>query len=175
VSAAGGGDEFDRLFTSEYARVTGIALRVLGDVHAAEDVAQEVFCQFYRLHQPDAPFARPWLYRAAAHTALNVVRGSKRRARREEAGAIEDERLGTLQHSEPDPSYLVELAEDMRELRVAMSRLSPKYATVLALRYSGLSYAEVAESLGVRTGQIGTLLRRAEEALRKEITRGTSL
>jgi len=42
---------------------------------------------------------------------------------------------------------------------------------VLVLRSSGLSYAEVAEAIGVNTGQIGTLLRRAENALRKEVNR----
>jgi DNA-directed RNA polymerase specialized sigma24 family protein len=46
---------------------------------------------------------------------------------------------------------------------------------VLVLRSSGLSYAEVAQAIGVGTGQIGTLLRRAEAALRKEVTRGTSI
>ena len=42
------------------------------------------------------------------------------------------------------------------------------------LRAGGLSYAEVAQALGVGISQIGTLLRRAEETLRKEVTRGTS-
>ena len=46
-------------------------------------------------------------------------------------------------------------------------------AAVLALRYSGLSYAEVAAALGVGVGQVGTMLRRAEAALRKEITNAT--
>ncbi|MDR0359965.1 MAG: hypothetical protein LBJ87_10965 [bacterium] len=56
-----------------------------------------------------------------------------------------------------------------------MGRLPTKTATVLALRYSGLSYVEVAQALGVGTGQIGTLLRRAESALRKEMHDATSV
>ena len=52
---------------------------------------------------------------------------------------------------------------------------APKPAAVLVLRASGLSYAEVAQALGVGIGQVGTLLRRAEAALRKEVTSGTSL
>jgi RNA polymerase sigma-70 factor (ECF subfamily) len=52
--------------------------------------------------------------------------------------------------------------------------MAPKPAAALVLRASGLSYAEVAQALGVGIGQIGTLLRRAEETLRKEVTRGTS-
>ena len=53
--------------------------------------------------------------------------------------------------------------------------MAPKPASVLVLRASGLSYAEVAQALGVGIGQVGTLLRRAESALRKEVSRGTSL
>jgi RNA polymerase sigma-70 factor (ECF subfamily) len=70
---------------------------------------------------------------------------------------------------------MLEINEDRRAVRAALARLAPKPAAVLVLRASGLSYAEVAEALGVGTGQIGTLLRRAEAALRKEVTRGTSI
>jgi RNA polymerase sigma factor (sigma-70 family) len=168
-------DAFERLFQAEYARVTAIAYRVLNDAHAAEDVAQDVFCQFYRTQHPNAEFARPWLYRAAAHTALNVIRGNKRRVRREATVALERERVAVMKGGELDPLHAVEQAEGARELREALTRIPHKSAAVLALRYSGLSYAEVASSLGVTTGQIGTLLRRAEEALRKEMTREPSL
>jgi RNA polymerase sigma-70 factor (ECF subfamily) len=60
-------------------------------------------------------------------------------------------------------------------VRAALARMAPKPAAVLVLRASGLSYSEVAQALGVGTGQIGTLLRRAEATLRKEVTRGTSI
>jgi DNA-directed RNA polymerase specialized sigma24 family protein len=42
---------------------------------------------------------------------------------------------------------------------------------LLALRYSGLSYDEIAAALGLRKSSIGTLLSRAEDAFRKEVTR----
>jgi RNA polymerase sigma-70 factor (ECF subfamily) len=59
-------------------------------------------------------------------------------------------------------------------VQAALSRLPERSAAVLALRYSGLSYAEVAAALGVKTNAVGTLLRRAEAALRKEMSHGTS-
>ena len=161
-------DAFEALFTKEYARVAGIANRVLGDPHEAEDVAQEVFVDFHRLHSATAHFAAPWLHRAAVHEALNRVRGRKRRERRELAQAAEE----TAQTV--DPQRELESSEDRRMLREALGRLAPKPAAVLVLRASGLSYAEVAQALGVGTGQIGTLLRRAEAALRKEVISGTS-
>ena len=161
-------DSFEALFKAEYARVAGIANRVLVDPQEAEDVAQEVFMDFHRLHSATSPYAAPWLYRAAAHTALNRLRGRKRRERREQTQGAEDEGSHVT-----DPQLVAELNEDRRRVRQALAKLPAKPAAVLVLRSSGLSYAEVAEALGVRTGQIGTLLRRAEESLRKEVTRGT--
>lgn len=153
--------DFDRLFLREYRRVAAIAYRILGDADDADDVAQDVFCAFYRRHDPSASYAAPWLYRAASHTALNVIRGRKRRDTREQRA----ERSAP----EADPAGLAEAEERRQDVRRALAHLPEKSATLLALRYSGLSYGEVAEALGVSIGQIGTRLRRAEAALKKEL------
>jgi RNA polymerase sigma factor (sigma-70 family) len=169
VTAARTEDEaFEALFVSEYGRVVGIANRVLADVHEAEDVAQEIFIDFHRLHSASAEYAPAWLHRAAAHASLNRLRGARRRQKREIAQAMEEGDRTV------DPQKQAEIEEDRRRVRQGLGRLAPKPATALVLRASGLSYAEVAQALGVGVGQIGTLLRRAEETLRKEVTRGTS-
>ncbi len=162
---------FERLFLAHYPLVVAIAHRVLGDAHEAEDVAQEVFTSFHRRYAPDAPFARSWLCAAAAHTALNTARGKRRRARREEAEATEF--LGRQAEAQAalDPQRALEEQERANEVRAALGRLPAKSAAVLVLRYSGLSYTEVAAALGIGVGQVGTLLRRAEDALHKEISR----
>jgi RNA polymerase sigma factor (sigma-70 family) len=155
-------DPFERLFLAEYGRVVAIAHRVLAERSEAEDVAQEVFLDFHRRHDPEADYAAPWLHRAATHTALNRIRSRRRRQRRELASA-------DLQSDAPDPQQVVEVMEERRQVRDALRRMPRKAASVLTLRYSGLSYVEVGAALGVSTGQIGTLLRRAEQALRKEM------
>jgi RNA polymerase sigma-70 factor (ECF subfamily) len=73
-----------------------------------------------------------------------------------------------------DPAVAVERADDGRLLRAALSRLPRRAATVLVLRHSGLSYAEVASAMGVKQGDVGTMVRRAESALRKEVERAAS-
>ena len=160
-------EAFERLFIAEYPRVVAIANRVLANRHEAEEVGQEVFLQFHRGHDPRAPYAAAWLHRAAWHSSLNVIRGNKRRERREEAVApISEERVA-------DPQAVLEQSEERRMVRDAMRRMPRKSSAVLALRYSGLSYAEVARALGVSIGQVGTLLRRAEARLRTEVTNAT--
>lgn len=157
---------FERLFEREYARVVRIAQRVLGDTGEAEDVGQEAFMSFYRSHPADAPFAAAWLHAAAAHASLNVVRGRTRRAIRDTADAAD-----RATRAIADPEQEAVAAEERALVRAALARLPVKSATALALRYSGLSYAEVAAAVGTKTDQIGTILRRAEDALRKEVMR----
>src|SRR5437660_11412358 len=121
-------EAFEALFTAEYARVVGIANRVLADPHEAEDVAQEVFINFHRLHSASAQFAPAWLHRAAAHTALNRLRGRKRREKRELAQAPE-EAARTV-----DPQRMLEVNEGRRLVLAALARMASKPASVLVLR-----------------------------------------
>jgi len=162
-------DPFERLFLLEYPKVVAIAYRVLADRPAAEDIAQEVFLKFHRSFNPDSERASGWLHAAAVHSALNVIRGERRRAQRETAHALDRSLTAGS-----DPEHLVETAEQRREIRRALSRLPERSAAILMLRYSGLSYAEVAVAVGIKVTNVGTLLRRAEEALRKEVNRATS-
>jgi RNA polymerase sigma factor (sigma-70 family) len=161
---------FERLFVAEYARVVAIASRVLADAHEAEDVAQEVFYTFHRQHPADAPYAPAWLHAAAAHAALNVLRGKRRRFRRETVEALASARLQESAETSLDPLRTVERDEQRREVRAVLARLPERQAAALVLRYSGLSYAEVATALGMPADQVGTTLRRAEAAMRKEMT-----
>ncbi len=154
---------FDRLFEEEYARVAAIARRVLGDPAAAEDVAQEVFLDLHRRFGDNPGAKAPaWARTAAAHTALNMIRSNRRRAGREERYATEPSQTH-------DPQAAVEAAETGRAVRAALARIPRRQATVLALRYSGLSYAEMASALGIGVNTVGTRLRRAEARLRKEV------
>jgi RNA polymerase sigma factor (sigma-70 family) len=155
--------EFDRLFTEEYPRVAAIANRVLADPAAAEDVAQDVFLDLHRRFGDDpGAKAAAWLRAAAVHTALNVIRTRRRRSAREErsmAGPAPSD----------DPQIAVEAAETRRAIQALLARIPRRHAMVLALRYSGLSYAEIASALGIGMNGVGTRLRRAEARLRKEI------
>jgi RNA polymerase sigma-70 factor (ECF subfamily) len=175
VQRVDGSVSFERLFVAEYARVVAIAGRVLADVHEAEDVAQEVFYTYHRQHASDAPFAAAWLHAAAAHAALNVLRGKRRRFRRETTEAMQMARVQESTETSLDPLSSLERDEQCREVRAVLSRLPERQAAALVLRYSGLSYAEVATALGMPADQVGTVLRRAEAAMRKEMAHAASI
>jgi RNA polymerase sigma-70 factor (ECF subfamily) len=139
---------------------------VLGSRAEAEDVAQEVFLAFGRSSVPPGE-AMGWLSVAAAHTALNHLRSGRRRASREEAS----EAVHSGHAVSPDVAETVVTLDDRRRVRAALGRLPRRQAVTLVLRHSSLSYAEVAAAVGLSVGSVGTTVRRAETALRKELSR----
>jgi RNA polymerase sigma factor (sigma-70 family) len=153
--------DLEQVFRSCYPRVVAVAARVLGRRDEAEDIAQEVFLSFSRSSVPPAA-AAGWLSVAAAHTALNHIRAGRRRSGRELA-AREPEVVTA------DVADEVLALDERRRVRAALARLPHRQAVALVLRHSGLSYTEVAAALDLSPGSVGTTVRRAESALRKEL------
>jgi RNA polymerase sigma-70 factor (ECF subfamily) len=158
--------DLEQVFRATYPRVVAVAARVLGSRDEAEDVAQEVFLTYGRSSVP-AGEAPGWLSVAAAHTALNHLRSGRRRVAREEATAGRD-------IAAPDVADEIVTRDERRRVRAALAELPRTQAVALVLRHSGLSYAEVATALDLSPGSVGTTVRRAESALRKELNRHAS-
>ena len=159
--------DLEDVFRRDYRQVVAVAARVLASRDEAEDVAQEVFLSFSRSSVPAAE-ARGWLCVAAAHTALNVLRSGRRRTAREEVAA------STTAGVVPDVADVVVTLEQRAQVRAALAELPSKQAVALVLRHSGLTYSEVAAALDLSAGSVGTTVRRAESALRKELSRHAS-
>lgn len=160
-----GTDSFEAFFRRHYRPVVRLAQNVVGDVQAAQDVAQEVFLDAYRRFDDDYERAAGWVRVAAVHTALNALRGDRRRDRRQ--------RLVPGDGSASSAEEAVIVREARAEVRRVLAQLPHRSAAILVMRHGGMSYAEIADALGVNVGHVGTLLRRAESALRKEIDRAT--
>jgi RNA polymerase sigma-70 factor (ECF subfamily) len=156
---------FETFFRDHHRAVVRLAQNVLGDAQRAQDVAQDVFLGAYRRFPGDYEQAAGWVRVAAVHTALNVLRGERRR----------DKRQLLVVAGSPLPSAedTVLEREARAELRRVLRRLPRRSAAVLVMRHGGMSYVEIADALGVNVGHVGTLLRRAESALRKEMDRET--
>jgi RNA polymerase sigma factor (sigma-70 family) len=159
---------FEGFFRAQYPVVVRIAGGVVRDPYLAEDVAQDVMIAARRRF-PDpngSDHAVAWVRTAAAHLALNAARGRRRRD--------DWHRRVRSDRSDAGPEEIVLDREAGAQVRDALTRVPFRSAMVLVLRHSGLSYAEVAAAMGVGVGAVGTMLRRAEAALRKEVEKDAS-
>lgn len=169
---AGDRDAFRLLVEHESAAVIRACLRVLGDLHEAEDAAQEAFVTAFRSlagWRGDGPFGA-WLTRIAVRIAL------RRAQRRRDVTWIDptDPSSGIDLPGGPDPAITSLRAERAAGIRAAVSRLDEPYREVIALRFFGeLSLDEIAAQTGRPLGTVKTHLRRGLLRLRSAVEGGS--
>ncbi|HLH42467.1 MAG TPA: sigma-70 family RNA polymerase sigma factor [Bryobacteraceae bacterium] len=136
----------------------------------AEELAQEVFLRVYRsraTYQPAAKFTT-WLFRIAAHLALNAIRDRKKWNGQESLDREVTEGIAR-QMADRQPSIEQRLLREARarEIRRAIEALPEKQrAAVLMHKYEGLEYSQIAGALRCSESAVKSLLFRAYEALR---------
>lgn len=163
-----GEDAFEEVFRRHYATVYRVLLRLTGSPEEAEDLAQDVFLRLYQRPLPsgegvDVNLAG-WLYRVASNQGFNALRARRRGRNR----LLRWARLERPVVAEPaNPQRQAEVNAEAEAVRLALARLRERDRTALILRYSGVPYAEIATALGVKPGSVGTILVRAERALRE--------
>jgi RNA polymerase sigma-70 factor (ECF subfamily) len=173
VRLSRGGDPlaFADLVEMHQVAVFGTVLRLVRDREVAAEISNRAF---YRAYEHLAAFddsrpLRPWLLRIAANDALNELRGRQRDADHTvggEAAEIELEQLG----GGPDPADLLPRRERSSAVRAAVDRLPEAQRVVVVLRYFvDLSYADIAEATQHTVNNVGVLLLRARERLRREL------
>ncbi len=155
--------DFDSIFSEHWSQIYDVVFRMISDKGEAEDLALETFWQLYRNPPQNRENLDGWLYRVAVNLGLNALRARKRRARyEEEAGSVA---IGSYQGAMPENEF--ELAERRREVQAVLVRIKPRSAKILVLRYSGLSYKEIAAALKLKQSSVGKLLARAEAEFEK--------
>lgn len=147
--------EFQQLFSALYPQVCSIAYRLTGDQDEAEEIASEAFWRLWKNPPPNQENIHGWLYRVATNLAYNRLRAATRR------GIYE--RVEDLFQRILDPERIVEKRQEIDIVRRTLSQLPMRDIQILMLRYSGLSYKEIAGTLGISPGSTGTLLSRAEK------------
>jgi RNA polymerase sigma-70 factor (ECF subfamily) len=152
--------DYEAVFRSHYRRIARVIVRVIQDPSRAEELAVDVFWKLWRHPSAHGPHCAGWLYRSAVRAALDELR---KRARREKY-----ERWFGFNASSGDPEKARQMSEERTRIVGVLATLRSQDAQLIALRAEGLSYDELAETLKLKPTSIGTLLRRAQDAFRKE-------
>jgi RNA polymerase sigma-70 factor (sigma-E family) len=163
--AAGAGQHDARqavsaLYEAHAVGLIRLAVVMLGDRPAAEDVVQEAFCGLYRRWgQLDDPGNAQRYVRSAV---LNGCRSALRRLQRESRSARPDESLETSESAEA----LALVNAEHRAVLSALRRLPARQREALVLRfYLDLPEPEIARSMGVSPGTVKSTTSRALAAL----------
>ncbi len=145
--------------------VTNVIYRMCGDVHIAEDAAQEAFIQAW-LHlssyRPQTSL-RNWLYRIAFNAATDILRREKRIL-------PNDMEEMPLTDSHPGPEALLFQSERTALVQKAILSLPDASRAVLILReYEEMSYHEIADTLDIPVGTVMSRLNYARRVLKEKL------
>ena len=172
---AAGDEDASALLVAEHHRmVFSLASHLIRNRIEALDLTQEVFLQVFRtIHQFRGQSAlRTWINRITVNQARNRLRLWRRRCQNNQVSLDAHLRQsGDLALcTDATPERVFARDELAGRLRAAIDRLPFEQRTAIVLReLEGLSYQEIAASLGVAIGTVKSRLTRARQALRAEL------
>lgn len=175
----GDGSAFEELFTRHRQRVFAAAWRLLRDEDAALDVVQDAFLKAYEQldkFRGDGRFY-PWIRRIAINLSIDRLRHIKRGV---EIG-LDERRVGSGEETDEGPAGVVfakdggasplkraEMSEFSAAFGEAIQKLSEAHRTVFMLHAAeGLSYKEIADTLGLNMGTVMSRLFYARKHLQE--------
>lgn len=127
-------------------------------------MAQETFLKLFQTPPREQSNLGGWLARVATNLAYNQLRSEKSRKGRE----IKSD-LGLVAMAPAEEIALRN--EEIRLVQSALDSLQDRDKTCLLLRYSGMSYADIAGVLGIKPSSVGTTLARAQAKFKDEYLR----
>lgn len=174
LSAARTGDleAFNQIVLFYQDRIFSLAVRIMGDEAAAEDVTQDTFLTAYRsLPGFRNGSFRSWLYRIATNNCYDALRRLKSHPVQPlELDGESEERFPPgfdFSNSSPSPEKEYERHEMEQTLQRAINQLEMDFRTVVVLvDLQDFSYQEAAQILRVPIGTVKSRLARARRQLR---------
>lgn len=163
----GSAPAFALLFERYHSRIFAFALRLVGDRHAAEDLAQRAFLNLYKKPPPGTGRAsfKSLLFTVVRNESLNEL---KRRGRRREASL---EKTGEAPTRRESPAEAARRQEERDRVARALDELPEDEREIVLLREGeGLTFREVCEVTGLSRDAVRWRLARGLERLRGLLT-----
>lgn len=155
-------------------KIYQLCYRMLGNVHEAEDIAQEAFIRAYvniDSFDTNRKFST-WLYRIATNLTIDRIR-KKKPDYYLDAEVAGTEGLTMYSQIAADgvlPEDAIVSLELSNTIQQKILKLPDKYRTVIVLKYiDELSLIEIGEILNIPVGTVKTRIHRGREALRKQL------
>jgi RNA polymerase sigma-70 factor, ECF subfamily len=163
---AGDRQAFHTLFESYKDRVYSIALHFSGEDSLAKDITQQVFLKLFTSisqFRYDSEFTT-WLYRIVANACVDEQRKSRRFVPFTQGVEVKN----MMVRGSQEESFARRQVSD--SVQTAIAGLSPKLRLPILLKYvEGLSYEEIAETLGCSIGTVSSRLNRGHKALARKL------
>ena len=170
VKCAAGGDEgaFEKLVIENEKLIYNVALKITGNPDDAEDVAQEAFIKAYRnlgSFRGESRFSG-WLYRLCYNAAMDHIRKTRDPNLRSLTNDDGSDAELDVSDPAPTPEESAERKETQRIVREAVNQLDDDKREILIMReFSGMSYTNIADALGIEEGTVKSRISRARASL----------
>ncbi len=171
ANAVPGCETIQELFLALESPLLSYALRLAGELGAAEDSVQEAFmklqAQFKEVREP-----RHWLYRTVHNLALNYRRQAGKIVTLEVNARDASLPAGDPADPLPLPDEQIVRSEGIGLVRLVLETLDERSRELIRLKFNeDLSYKEISERTGLKTGHVGYLLHHALKTMAGELAR----
>ncbi len=155
---------WEEIVEEHSSRVYRLAYRLTGNVHDAEDLTHDVFIRVFRsLHSYTPGTFEGWLHRITTNVFLDRMR----RKQRIRFDALSEESSARLPSREPSPEQAYDERHFDDDVQRALDALPPDFrAAVVLCDIEGLSYEEIAATLGIKLGTVRSRIHRGRALLR---------
>lgn len=165
-------ETIEELFAALESPLLSYALRLIGGREAAEDLVQEAFmklhAQFEEVREP-----RRWLYRTVHNLALNHRRDNAKLVSLNPPPDASDPSDSTdVTDESPLPDEQIARIEGIGLVRLGLAALDERSRELIRLKFNeDLSYQQISERTGLKTGHVGYLLHHALKTIAAELAK----
>nr|WP_276320691.1 RNA polymerase sigma factor SigE [Phytoactinopolyspora endophytica] len=155
---------WEEIVSQHSTRVYRLAYRLTGNAHDAEDLTQDVFVRVFRSLSSYTPGTfEGWLHRITTNLFLDSVR----RKQRIRFDALADDAAERLRGREPTPEHALTDRMLEADIQAALDAMPPDFRVAVVLcDIEGLSYEEIAATLGIKLGTVRSRIHRGRAQLR---------